>query len=431
MSKKESRGFEYNPTERSTDRPQGQRHGSDDDDVAGPQRNQAGTGASLQEYRFSDHNKARTRGLAAETVDDVYLALAETLEPTLPVTTVTSISLQEDADLEHSPNQVGKALSELVDTEDCPIYVNLWGGESTTPQRWEVSLPTDPVGVPPERLIYGAGTGANTRSLHISADCARLGRTDRTTSSPATHPPRGTVCDLCAPDLSMDDLGAAMQTDEDEERELVTDGGEDDEVWYVIDESRGAVVDGPHHERHTAETKAAGHTGPALVATESVIDMMRAQGVTIRWEVDDVDVLTDGGQPVDRSKDGAAGAIDNEFDDAERPAREQLIDTESASAGHPHHLLEAGDVAIDMVTRQPLLLVERVADDLAEYYEEHDFDLLNYKQHTFLPVDIDDAVFECVFIGGIDDLHSFSDTYDFPSGRLARVPVEVATGDDE
>jgi len=124
------------------------------------------------------------------------------------------------------------------------------------------------------------------------------------------------------------------------------------------------------------------------------------------------------------------GAVDHDYDEAEQGAREVLTERLVESEGLEHAGLQSGDIAFDLVTRQPLYVAGRVADDLAEYYEREGFDLLNYKQHKFLPVTIDDAVFECVFIGGIEDLHSFSDTYDYPAGRLARVPVYMAGGDD-
>lgn len=125
------------------------------------------------------------------------------------------------------------------------------------------------------------------------------------------------------------------------------------------------------------------------------------------------------------------GAIDNDFEDSELTPREQL-EADLADLGAPlHSELDAGDVVIDLVTRQPLLVRQQAGADLVEYYVAEGFDLSTYKQHPWLPVRLDDPVFECVFIGGIDDLHSEGSTYDYPAGRLARVPVELAGGDDE
>lgn len=124
------------------------------------------------------------------------------------------------------------------------------------------------------------------------------------------------------------------------------------------------------------------------------------------------------------------GAVDADYDDAELDAEATLADHIADLEGRPHGTLSPGDVAIDLVTRQALYVTARVADDLVEYYEAEGFDLLTYKQHAFLPVRQSDPVYECVFVGGVDDLHSFSDTYDYPAGRLARVPVEMAGGAD-
>lgn len=121
------------------------------------------------------------------------------------------------------------------------------------------------------------------------------------------------------------------------------------------------------------------------------------------------------------------GALDHDFDENELPYRQRVaaalddVQTEPMSGG----------VAIDVVTRQALYIREKVADTLAEYYEAEGFDLATYKQHAFLPVRPDDAVFECVFIGGVDDLHGSRKTYDYPRGRLATVPVDMAWRDVE
>lgn len=123
------------------------------------------------------------------------------------------------------------------------------------------------------------------------------------------------------------------------------------------------------------------------------------------------------------------GAIDTDWDEAEQTSREQL-EAALAEVETPHSGLGPGDVAIDLVTRQPLYVVDRPADTLAEYHEVEGFDLATYKAHPWLPVSVDDAVLTCVFIGDVESLHSFSNTYDYPAGRLARVPVERAGGDE-
>lgn len=122
------------------------------------------------------------------------------------------------------------------------------------------------------------------------------------------------------------------------------------------------------------------------------------------------------------------GAVDNDFDESEVSAREQLL-ADQPDMTDP----VAGGLAFDLVTRQLLFVRRVVADDLAEYYDQEGFDLLNYNEHAYLPVTVDDAVFECVFIADVsaDDLDSFGSakTYDYPRGRLAAVPVQEAWSD--
>lgn len=128
--------------------------------------------------------------------------------------------------------------------------------------------------------------------------------------------------------------------------------------------------------------------------------------------------------PDDTTTDATQGAIDHDFGEAERDAREHLAD-----ALAEYHRTEpmAGGVALDLVTRQPLFVRRRVADDLAEYYEAEGFDLLTYKMHPYLPVDVDDAVYECVFVPrSAEKAHSVGKTYDYPAGRLMHLPVETA-----
>jgi hypothetical protein len=119
------------------------------------------------------------------------------------------------------------------------------------------------------------------------------------------------------------------------------------------------------------------------------------------------------------------GALDHDFDEHEQAYEDQIEEALEGVQTEPM----TGDVAIDLVTRQIVFVHERVADSLEEYYEENDFDLATYKQHPWLPVRPDDAVFECVFVGGVDDLHKPGKTYDYPRGRLARIPVDLAWRD--
>ena len=119
------------------------------------------------------------------------------------------------------------------------------------------------------------------------------------------------------------------------------------------------------------------------------------------------------------------GAIDNSFDEAERDPKEILAE---AAAEH-HRDLQKGDVAIDLVTRQPLFVTGVAASTLPDYYEREEFDLLSYKAHPYLPVRMDDRVLECVFVPrSVEAVHKIGKEYAYPEGRLARVPIERAGG---
>jgi hypothetical protein len=143
---------------------------------------------------------------------------------------------------------------------------------------------------------------------------------------------------------------------------------------------------------------------------------------TIRPTNPDKKAIADGGEP--------DGAVDNDYDDAEQSARE-FLEGELAALGVPQHdAIAPGDVVIDLVTRQPLYVQSISAPTVVEHYEREGFDIASYKTHPWLPVTLDDSVYECIYIGDIDGLHSFSDTYDMPGGRLARVPVELAGGEE-
>ena len=120
------------------------------------------------------------------------------------------------------------------------------------------------------------------------------------------------------------------------------------------------------------------------------------------------------------------GAIDNSFDEGERDPKEVLAE---AAAEHQRDL-EAGDVAIDLVTRQPLFVTGVAASSLPAYYGDGGFDLLSYKAHPYLPVRMDDRVLECVFVPrSVEGVHKMGKEYAYPEGRLARVPIERVEGE--
>lgn len=120
------------------------------------------------------------------------------------------------------------------------------------------------------------------------------------------------------------------------------------------------------------------------------------------------------------------GAIDHDFEEGEQSYEERV---EGALEGIQTEPV-AGGIVVDIVTRQLLFVHEKVAPDLATYYDEEGFDLATYGPHPWLPVTFDDAAFECVYLSDVslEKLGDWGDvkTYDFPAGRLAPVPVHMA-----
>lgn len=71
---------------------------------------------------------------------------------------------------------------------------------------------------------------------------------------------------------------------------------QDDEEFFVVDEDRGAVVAGPFDDKDAAADDARDRSPSHIVATRGVLKMMEMTSrARIRWENDDVDVVTDGG----------------------------------------------------------------------------------------------------------------------------------------
>jgi len=125
-----------------------------------------------------------------------------------------------------------------------------------------------------------------------------------------------------------------------------------------------------------------------------------------------------------KQADAPDGAVDHDFADGERDTREQIDD----QLAEHNRTVEPRDVAIDLVYHRPVFVRRSVADTCVAYWEDgEDFDLTTYKAHPYLPVTPDDTVFECVYLPTKpgDVRHKPADkTYDFPAGRLMRVPVE-------
>jgi hypothetical protein len=118
------------------------------------------------------------------------------------------------------------------------------------------------------------------------------------------------------------------------------------------------------------------------------------------------------------------GAVDHDYDDVQQDYRDRVADALDGVRQEPM----AGGVAIDIVTRQPMLVKEKVADTCAEYYERENFDLVTYKMHPWLPgISPDTAVYEAVYLdGNPQNAHKPGKTYDFPAARLMHFPAELS-----
>jgi hypothetical protein len=117
-------------------------------------------------------------------------------------------------------------------------------------------------------------------------------------------------------------------------------------------------------------------------------------------------------------------AVDNDYDEATQSYDERVAAALDGVQREPM----AGGIAIDIVTRQAMLVKEQVADTCREYEASEGFDLVTYKMHPWLPgIGPDNAVYEAVYIdGNPQNAHKPGKTYDFPAARLMHVPVEMA-----
>lgn len=90
--------------------------------------------------------------------------------------------------------------------------------------------------------------------------------------------------------------------------------------------------------------------------------------------------------------------------------------------------LRAGDVAIDLIKRGKVMVLERAAISVREHRQTADYDIGDYGGNPLLDVTDEETVWTCVYLPD-EPTTEFSGTYDFPESRLARVPVEEANQD--
>jgi len=79
--------------------------------------------------------------------------------------------------------------------------------------------------------------------------------------------------------------------------------------------------------------------------------------------------------------------------------------------------LRAGDVAIDLVERGKVLVVEKAADTVTDHQQREDYDIQDYKGNALLNVSDDEAVWTVVYLPD-KPTTEFSGGYDFPESRL-------------
>jgi hypothetical protein len=65
-----------------------------------------------------------------------------------------------------------------------------------------------------DEVFYGGHRAGVDRTLHVTEDCPGVEKMREVCSAPASHPPpRGDLCEICAPDLTLDDVRATVATD--------------------------------------------------------------------------------------------------------------------------------------------------------------------------------------------------------------------------
>jgi hypothetical protein len=369
MSNNEARGKNDCPTDRRIDAPHGEeRDHSTGDESAAEDRCQAGAGTPPGDGTTPGHEYPR-----GSTRRTVVAWLVENVDGLQYIK-----SSQIAADLTLSANQVGCALGKLVD-DDLPVEIERWDS-SADRATWRV-----------ERRAVADGGQYTTRADEIGVvDGIEVDITVRDTGAgerPADH----TLIEL------KHHLGRIATA-------LTTMPDIDTDAFYVLDAHRNVVVAGPTDEEDALTEAAERGTEVHLVVSGAALQQ-RADATTLAWETGEVRRVTDGGTPawvnvLDRGEvyecdkcgaqadavgdiehgegciyrldivadGGTEGAIDNEFDEAEQSPRAQLeagrLDIGAAS----YDGMVAGDVAIDLVTRQPLRVRGCVADDLVEYY---------------------------------------------------------------
>lgn len=144
MSKNEPRGLEHIPSEQSTvsDQPT--------TDVSAEETVTHGTSAptsqvSSEAYRFSDHGTTHKYApISPKDVDDVYAALVAAVDDTVAYVNWADIARVEgECAIDLCQTSISRALGLLARDEACPLTLERWSGQATTPITWRVTRPED------------------------------------------------------------------------------------------------------------------------------------------------------------------------------------------------------------------------------------------------------------------------------------------------
>ena len=265
---------------------------------------------------------------------------------------------------------------------------------------------------------------------------------------------------------------------------VVTDGGRPhrDTEYYVLDEDRTAVIEGPFQSKRRASAEAEACGPNHIVATDTALELIElTSDRTLRWENEDIDLITDGGYLPERGSEtdsgipvlgsaecdwtcGGCGRPHTGWPDfvaeeysvpycsrayyaqRENYLRDELhycdicstefetmaeLATHACEASPPLRAdggdtssIRLGSVVIDKAENKPL----RVAKLSHETAGQHDYIDVDDSENQQWGVTATDRVYECVYLttyGPDESTRPPKRTYAFPEGRLYRYHCEA------
>lgn len=91
--------------------------------------------------------------------------------------------------------------------------------------------------------------------------------------------------------------------------------------------------------------------------------------------------------------------------------------------------IQPGDVCLDLAQGNPVQVIDHAADTVREWGESNNYNLLETYGNRRLGATEDDTVWTCVYVGSLRS--EPSNSYYFPTSRLARIEVESAHDERE